>query len=526
MRRNFLLLFKVFVITFLAFSCKKNDIKKIEIDNQFAISLFSDTVKISNLLNNLDSVSSKYIKVKEDGSIYAYFADSIKDVVVAQDIMGNFEDLNFESQNEFELPTIPASPEPVSIDFPLDDIFSIPFQYDGYEIYSVILKSGKINLNLSSNLNIVDELSLSTDNIKMSDGSSYNLTVNFSDNAPQNIELDLTNCTIIPENGSIVFSIMLGITISDEGIGGLYHFDLSGSVSDIELESLDGYIQDIKYQFSGTEDFNIYIPNLYGDLSVATPEFGIKYTNSFGFAASGYIDSLYFTDVYNNKIELIKDWQQVELMLHSTGNSYDSITNLDNYMIDMIDLLHHYESVSFNGYVTMGCDDLADNMISSDSHIDIIADMQLPIELNIDNLSYIDTLDFNLNLASEENAEDGFHVEDVFDELEFKFVFENKLPLQIKPQLYMMENGYIIDSLFDGDSYIHGNFDGNMVKDVILISLVEDKLMNIQLADQLLLDVEFSSHANDVVINSNDYFNLRIGLKTKTSEIYVDDLDF
>lgn len=524
MRRNFLLLFKVFVIVFLAFSCKKNDIKKIEVDNQFAISLFSDTIKISDLLNNMDSLSSQYIKVKEDGSIYAYFADSINNAVVAQDILGNIDDVTFETQNEFELPTVPPSPEPITFDIPLDDILSIPFQYDGYEINNVIMKSGKISLDLSSNLNMVNELSLSTANIILSDGSTYDVKIDLDDNGSQYIELDLSGCEISPKDGSIVFSIMLSITISDEGIGGLYYIDLSGSIADIEFESIDGSIQGIGFEFIGTQGFDLNIPNLYGDLSVATPDFAIKYVNSFGFDAEGYIDSLYLTDAMNNKIGLIKDWNIVELLLHSTGDGYDSITNLDDYLVDKIDLLHDYDSITFNGYIELGCDDMADNMISDDSHIDIIADLSLPLEFNIDNLNFIDTLDFNLDLSSDE--EDGFHVEDVFDELEFKFVFENKLPLQIKPQVYMMENGHIIDSLFDGTSYIHGCFDGIIVEDVIIVKLSCDRLENIQIADQLLLDLGFSSHSNNVVINANDYFNLKIGLKTKTSEIFLDDLDF
>ena len=172
----------------------------------------------------------------------------------------------------------------------------------------------------------------------------------------------------------------------------------------------------------------------------------------------------------------------------------------------------------------MGSENVSSDMITDDSHIDVIADLALPLEFNIDNLAYVDTLDFSLDLGSEN--EDGFHVEDVFDELEFKFVFENDLPIEIKPQMYIMENGAVIDSLFDGAACIHGNFDGQLVEDVIVVKVVDEKLQNVQLADKLLLNIRLSSHGNNVVINANDFFNLRIGLKTKTTEIYTEDLNF
>lgn len=528
MRRELLLLFKVFVIAILFFSCKKNEIKKIEVDNQFALSLFSDTIKVSDLLNKLDSLSSQFIMVEEDGTMYAYFADSILNVVEAKDLLGNIDDVTFETENEFELPTVPPSPEPITLDIPLDDILSVPFQFDGYEINEVVMKSGIINLNLSSNLDMVNNLTLSTDNIILSDGSNYDVTISLDDNGSQNIVLDLSSCKITPKDGTIVFSISLNITVSDEGIGGIYYFNLHGGISDIEFESIDGAIEGIGYEFRGTNAFDLNIPNLYGDLSVTTPDFAIKYINTFGFDAEGYIDSLYLTDAMNNKIGLIKDWNQVNLSLNSTGGNYESITGLDYYMVDQIDILHDYDSITFNGYIELACDEIAANMISSDSHIDIVADLSLPLEFNIDNLNFMDTIDFDLGFGSdEEDEEDEEDVDEgggIFDELEFKFFFENKMPLQIKPQVYLIEDGYVTDSLFDGTSYVHGCFDGTIVEDVLIVKLHSDRLDNIYYADQLLIDIEFSSHANNIVINANDYFKLRIGLKTKISEIHLDNI--
>ena len=506
------------------FSCKKTNVEKVNLDNQIALSLFSDTVKVRDLLNTMDPVASNYIRINEKGDVYAYYADSIINAVVGDDILGQLEDVNFETSAEFELPTIPPSPVPVPVEVPFEDLFYVPFEYEGYGINYVELRTGKLILNISTDFTLIDELSLSTKNIKMSNGEDFNITLNFSENSSHNIDMDLSDCKIMPEEGQIAFSVMVKATISDQGVGGFYSLDLNGGLKDIKFKSIDGSIEDEVYEFGTKQKIDLSFPNLYGDLTVVTPEFSFKYVNSFGFEAYGYIDSLYLVDEVGEKISIVEDWNQVEIVLNSTGGAYDSISHVDEALIDEIDILDDYSAFGFKGSVVMGCEDVTDNMIADDSHIDVIADLALPLKFNIKDLTYIDTLDFNLSLDTQED-ENQIHVENLFDELEFKFVFENALPIQIKPQMYVVENGAVIDSLFDGTSYINGCFDGNISEDVVTVTVVDEKLQNIQLADQMIIKINVSSLGNDVVINADGFFNLRIGLKTRTTEINMEDLN-
>ncbi len=514
------------LIVCLVFSCRKQNVKQVNIDNQFAVSIFSDTIKIGDMLNNMDSTSAEFIKVKEDGSIYAYFSDSVKNAVVTQDIFGILNDVSFEFNTEITLPNIPPSPVEIPINLPFEDLFPIPFEYDGYEITSVILKSGRINLNIHCELDIIEELTLKSDEIEMNNGDTYECVISFDSNDNFSTEIDLTNCSITPISKCVFFSVIIKTTIpANHDYAGVYDFCIDGNINDIEFASIDGSIRDTRFDFAGTEEINLNFPNLYGDLSVATPEFNINYINTFGFKANGYIDSLYLSVPSGNVTSIIKDWNNVELILNSTGEHYSSISDLDDQLVDKIDLLKDYSSLTFKGNIIVGCDNVSSDMIADDSHIDIIADLSLPLEFNIENLSFIDTLDFDLDLGSSEDDE-SVHVEDIFDEVEFKFIFKNALPLQIKPQAYMLINNQLIDSLFDGNTLIHANNNGNITEDILEVHITGDKLLNIQNADKILLNIDISSLGENVVINTNDYFHLRIGVKTKTTEIYLDDFNF
>ena len=587
MKKSFERVLSLALIVVILFSCN-NDVKKVEIDNQIAVSLFSGTVKVGDLLNSKESFVSDMIKVNEDGSLYANYSYAIEDIVSASSILTGIQDITFETSGGFEIPEIPGLPEipedpeipglpeipedpeipglpelpelpdtllpdipelldtllpdipdiPELLDTIIDTVFvfdnfvSIPFEYDGFEINYVELKNGRLYLKLETNLEMVKEIVLTTDNIKYADGKDFMLNLDFRESHEQEIDIDLTNCSIEPKDKNISFSasMLFEVNLLQGMLGGMYTVDLSGGIMDVEFKSIDGAIKDTQFDFEAKHDLNFVLPSMYGDLKIPTPELTIKYVNTFGFNAKCIIDSLFLTDDKNNLVPLNKDWNKMELVLTSTSEEYDSIAGLDELLVDEINLLQNFSHMTLAGDIILGCEQVAENMITDESHIDVAAEITLPLEFKIDNLNYLDTIDFNLTLdGSEEevNEETGtIHLENIFDDLEFKLVFENAIPIQIKPQVYVMNKGAVIDSLFDGRPCVSGNFDGNVKEDVFVVHVTGDKLYNVQCADQLMLDVNLSSHGKQVVINANDSFDIKIGLKTKTSEIDLDELNF
>ena len=86
-------------------------------------------------------------------------------------------------------------------------------------------------------------------------------------------------------------------------------------------------------------------------------------------------------------------------------------------------------------------------------------------------------------------------------------------------------NDNVVDSLFGGE--VVEKCCGDVpAKSTLYAHLTDDRLVNMQKSNKLILNIGLSSLGENVALNSNDYFNLRIGLKTKTSEIYMEDLNF
>lgn len=533
----FIRVLAVALIISVATSCKKEKVDKVNIDNQFAVSIFADTIRLGDLLNSMDSTNSDFIRINEDGTICAYYSDSVMNAVVASDILSGLDDVSFHVEEvEFEIPDIADLPDiPDMPDYELDTLFeltgiNIPFEYEGYEINQVILKSGEIDMDISCDFDYVKQVKLSTDKIKLSNGDNFEIDVDFENGNQQNVSCNLTDCAIIPVDGNIDFTLLVNVVVALDdlqGLGGAYTFDLEGKIIDVEFKSIDGAIQETRFDFGVSQELALNFPNLYGDLTLATPEFSFTYLNSFGFEATGHIDSLYLTDASGNVTSIVKDWNDVEFTMHPTYEEYGVIDDIDEQLVDCLNLLDDYKRFTFNGNVVMGCDNVSGHMITDDSHIDIVADLVLPLEFSINNLVFVDTLDFNFNIGTAENggSDESIHIEDVFDELEFKFMFDNGLPVQIEPQAYILVNDNVVDSLFDG-AVVEKGSNSVPVASTLYAHLTDDRLVNIQKSNKMILNIALSSLGDNVVLNSNDYFNLRIGLKTKTSEIYMDDLNF
>lgn len=503
-------------LMFFSFSCRKNDVKTVELDNSFALSLFSDTVSMEQLLSMMDSTTSNWIKVDINGDMYAYYADSVYDAVTTDDLLSDLSDLSFSFETEIEAPDIPASPVPVPVDWTLDDLLVLPFTFDGYSINSVIMRSGKLSFDLTTNLPIIETIELNTDDIILSDGTHLTISLDIKNN-DTNVDVDLAQCKIFPQNQEIRFSVNIKALISDEVNADNYKLYVKGNATDLNFEKIDGSIEGIQFDFIGVSDIDFGIDNLTGDFKIVSPIIDIKYLNTFGFEVRGIIDSLYLKDVNDNETSLLRNWETMTMSLEPTDNTYKPLTNFALHIVDDIDILNRYNKISFNGNIDMSCDDVKEHMISRDSHIDIVTDVKFPMNIKMNQLRYLDTIDFDLSLHDDES--DIFAVDNVFDELEFKFIFENRLPIEIQPQLYMLAGDEVIDTLIADYVYINACFDNQPLENIIKVVINDERIDRVMTADKLLLDLHFSTNGNMAVMNVNDYIKIRLGLKTKTTKL-------
>lgn len=530
----------VLFVVFTASSCKKNNVRKIEVNNSFALSLLQDEVSVGELFEIMDSTSAAWFMVLPDNTVSAIFYDTIRDVVNGAKLLDVVEDIQIKNSCDVDVPAvdIPAEVEQIWINNPsyvfeyqtqvnVDTVFAVNFTVEQFELNSLVMESG----NMAFHLNATPEQSfpvqvqsaiMQTNEILYYSGDGYEVSLT----NPGDVNQDLAGMVIEPENRMIVFSGTLNISVSIDKaaydamggqIGGKVHIDVEGSLANILIYSINGVMSEITQSYSDTVDVKFGIKGLNGDLNLYRPDLKLSYVNTFGIGANVGVDSIgFFVDdeFGTDYTSLLKESFDVDLNANVT--TFEPMTgSLSSHIVDYINMNERYDGMMLNGIINIGGTD-AEN-VNRDSHIDLAAEAVVPLKFKIDELKYTDTIEFHI---------DGGNVQKFLDGMEFKFRVYNGLPLEVTMQLYVLREDEVIDSLLmPGSNVIRPSYDGQYEFCEIITSIDGDeRIEKILSADHLLLNISVSTENNVVSIKADNCVRLEIGLKTKTNGIDINDV--
>lgn len=537
--KNICLTLVLFVV-FTASSCKKNNVRKIEVNNSFALSLLQDEVSVGELFEIMDSTSAAWFMVLPDNTVSAIFYDTIRDVVNGAKLLDVVEDIQIKNSCDVDVPAvdIPAEVEQIWINNPsyvfeyqtqvnVDTVFAVNFTVEQFELNSLVMESG----NMAFHLNATPEQSfpvqvqsaiMQTNEILYYSGDGYEVSLT----NPGDVNQDLAGMVIEPENRMIVFSGTLNISVSIDKaaydamggqIGGKVHIDVEGSLANILIYSINGVMSEITQPYSDTVDVKFGIKGLNGDLNLYRPDLKLSYVNTFGIGANVGVDSIgFFVDdeFGTDYTSLLKESFDVDLNANVT--TFEPMTgSLSSHIVDYINMNERYDGMMLNGIINIGGTD-AEN-VNRDSHIDLAAEAVVPLKFKIGELKYTDTIEFHI---------DGGNVQKFLDGMEFKFRVYNGLPLEVTMQLYVLREDEVIDSLLmPGSNVIRPSYDGQYEFCEIITSIDGDeRIEKILSADHLLLNISVSTENNVVSIKADNWVRLEIGLKTKTNGIDINDV--
>lgn len=537
--KNICLTLVLFVV-FTASSCKKNNVRKIEVNNSFALSLLQDEVSVGELFEIMDSTSAAWFMVLPDNTVSAIFYDTIRDVVNGAKLLDVVEDIQIKNSCDVDVPAvdIPAEVEQIWINNPsyvfeyqtqvnVDTVFAVNFTVEQFELNSLVMESG----NMAFHLNATPEQSfpvqvqsaiMQTNEILYYSGDGYEVSLT----NPGDVNQDLAGMVIEPENGMIVFSGTLNVSANIDKaaydamggqIGGKVHIDVEGSLANILIYSINGVMSEITQPYSDTVDVKFGIKGLNGDLNLYRPDLKLSYVNTFGIGANVGVDSIgFFVDdeFGTDYTSLLKESFDVDLNANVT--TFEPMTgSLSSHIVDYINMNERYDGMMLNGIINIGGTD-AEN-VNRDSHIDLAAEAVVPLKFKIGELKYTDTIEFHI---------DGGNVQKFLDGMEFKFRVYNGLPLEVTMQLYVLREDEVIDSLLmPGSNVIRPSYDGQYEFCEIITSIDGDeRIEKILSADHLLLNISVSTENNVVSIKADNWVRLEIGLKTKTNGIDINDV--
>ena len=144
-------------------SCKKNNVRKIEVNNSFALSLLQDEVSVSELLERMDSTSVEWVRVMPDNTVCAIFYDTIRDAVNGAKLLDRVEDIQIQNSCDVDVPVveIPAEVAQIwtydpsyvfeyQIQVDADTMFAVNFAVEQFELNSLVMESGNLAFHVNA----------------------------------------------------------------------------------------------------------------------------------------------------------------------------------------------------------------------------------------------------------------------------------------------------------------------------------------------------------------------------------------
>lgn len=502
----------VFLTVIFTFSCKKNKVEKVAVDSQFAIALFSDTVSLSEIINDMDSTTKNWLRVRND-SIFVYYVDTIKNVLKASDLLSDIEDVSFNTSTGFAMPPFdPTNNHDTVID--VDRFMTVPFHYDGYNIEEVLLRGGNMNFSfvVTPQIEQLKQIEIYSNQILSPEGEPL---VIIDDGRPS---VDLSNYHVIPEQDTVAFGARVTIHV-DHGVydGGDYTCDLTGGLTGVKFKTVHGTIDkplDSIYNDQTAIDFGI--AGLSGSAVLPIPTINLDYSNTFGFGARADVTELQFVNENTGLVTNLLASDVVEVTVNPTEGEWYH-TRIDG-LTETIDALAGYTRLDFAGEVTMNLNPGNAFSISDTSTVDIAADIEMPFSFKLSDLCYNDTIAIDLSGSGDAANQ----IDDYIDEIEFFIDYNSKIKIDVDLQGIFMKNNTVIDSLFNNDHVIYYSADDNI--STISVTVTGQKLRNVLRANQMILRLGVSTEAispDPVQLMDTDAIFMRMRVLTKTSEINI-----
>ena len=381
---------------------------------------------------------------------------------------------------------------------PLDTIITlsqvITFEADHIRVISAVIKTGLFNMSMTSDLGSLGTVLVTTPDIKDANGNDFSFTfqpqmgmagisfegMQYQTDVPNTLHLNYEFHLVAP---------VLHVPVME--------IDVNVSTTDLSFSEMHGYVDPYTSRNRLDTVFILFPDNVSGNIEVKEALFTVSERNTFGMAAHLTIDTallwgesvppydffspmplstdlppcLEFREVYRQHVSGRVDTHQGQLMTSSlfsvNSNCLDDIVT-----------------------VTDSCS------------IDVHVDVSIPFFFNVDEMSYVDTVDIRL---------DEIEMPEMIEELAIEIVFNSTLPLELRGRfmLFDSETGHVTDVLLDDATLIVASYNGQASTSVVGIVITEDRLQNALRSDRIILCFDLDTEAHDVSLNAKqglDFF--------------------
>lgn len=491
------------IICLMAFSgCKKFDqldnIETPEQNAEFAVPLFSTETSIKDILENFDE--NTFITVRDDGLILLNY----KGDFISRNSLDLFEGLG-------QLDNVPL---PI-----LDTVTVLPIEFpNSVELDYAILSNGLVRWGWQNPHPDPITVTVRFPSVFDQNGEAFTHVVSdFTGDlylTPSAINLAGYRFETINDSLIVEYEVLKQDGTKDK----LNNFFLL--VSDFEASYVEGYLgQDVYELDRDTIEIEFFENWTRGDVYFEDPKVFTTVENSFGFPVRSQANVFEVITVNGEKLALqsqaidngididypefneVGEVKTTYFTFDKTNSNIDSILGSNPVALDYdLDALPNPDgNTAIRGFLT------------DSSFFKVKLEVELPVYGKSLGFAANDTIDFNLSDY------------DDIENVEFKVITDNNMPLELALKIYFAQDDKILDSLFtDGYALVDAaevDMDGNVIEPVTKTTFVDfndARLDAIRGANKIYVTVDFTTYnggQTSVRILADQEVKVRMGMK-------------
>ena len=397
-----------------------------------------------------------------------------------------FNDLTYNEHFAFE------NPFPFVLPFSIDTVVryehELTFEADHISVEEAVMRSGRFDFELSSNIGTVKRVVIRSSEIKDAQGHDLELVFPLTSGS---FGFDLGGLryeTEIPNSLNLSYEVQISTQGStDEEL----YLDIDILGSDLAIKEMTGYVERYGTRSQIDTTFNFFPGNLSGVLHVNDVNIQLYERNTFDLEARLDIDTVTvfgegfapysLLEPLPLSVDLPTQMEPKEVL----NQSVDAQINASNGQI--------YASSNFiiNSVGTMEQVSVGDSC-----QIDVRFDVSIPMAFRISDVCYIDTVDMNIG-----QIDNTFGIKKLTLDLDF----DSTIPFDLKGRflMYNSETEQVNGTLLDETTLIGASYDGQPTKTSVSIALTESQFQNMLDSDMLILDLGLDTDDHDVVLKAD-----------------------
>ncbi|HOS15654.1 MAG TPA: hypothetical protein PKX15_01315 [Bacteroidales bacterium] len=520
MRTKLFFLSSLTFFLFIFTSCIKDDLfdfSKVEVD--------IDSKWAANIVNVEASLNDFDIKTDEDSEFSLENRDNLlvllfnttKIYSLRGDTM--FRTSLATSNINLVLPSVSGQTKNTKATYNYSIDTSLELSINGMILDSALLKSGVLTMNIATDINHPYEITLKSNNILNSSMVPLSITKS-STSSNVNFTIDIANTYIIFPNQQNIIPITFDVAITPQG-GSLnfpYHIDINNSLPSLTFSWLHGQSQKKTEHFSKQLSMSFLENTASLRCMFKTAKINVEVKNNVGMPLSLTLDTLmlcndidkYYFDLQPYSNILAANYPKIKGEFATTKEEFDiqnfKYANSNTYIqFTALGILNN-DGIDGNKY-----------FITDSARYRIHARVEVPLNIDLYNLTYFDTIDFEM---------DSIDI-NVLDYAIFRIEMNNSFSFGLNTQAYFLnESNQIIDSLFTpslnvGKASLDPNNEYRLLEptsSVTKIKVENKRLQKIMQAKQILLKADATVNKNDprvIFYYDEQKLKIKLGIQTQ-----------